>query len=36
MSRSKNNSSTESDDITDERLNGIDPKMIELINNEVW
>jgi hypothetical protein len=36
MSRHKNNSSAETDEITDERLKGIDPKMVELINNEVW
>ena len=35
-SRPKENPSTaEDDDITDERLKGIDPKMVELINNEV-
>ncbi|CAB3979824.1 fidgetin 1 [Paramuricea clavata] len=34
MSRPKHNSSAE-DDITDERLKGIDPKMVELINNEI-
>ena len=33
---SKNDSSADSDETTDERLKGIEPKMVELINNEVW
>ena len=36
MSEPRNNSSAETDDIPDERLKGIEPKMIELINNEVY